>query len=578
MKAVSYKRIRLRTTLVGVVFGLLLAGIGAKAIHVQIVHGTWLSDKALQQYQKSLKTVGQRGTILDAKGRELAVSINLTSIAAYPARIKDKEATAAALAGILKIDRGQLTARLTQTDKPFIWLKRLVNPRKAEKVRKLAIEGLDFIPEHSRAYPNRSVAAQVIGFAGIDDRGLEGVEYLYNNRLKGDLGKYKILKDALGRKFNDPSGKNRSFRGHNLYLTIDRTIQYNVEKILLQTVNRYKARSAMGIVMAPQTGAILAMANVPLFNPNNHNQSPSWHWRNRTVADRFEPGSTMKIFSIAAALETGAFQANTRLYCENGEYSIGRNIIHDTKPHEWLTVTDIVRLSSNIGAVKVGEKIGPERLYATLKDFGFGTRTGINCPGETTGRLSPYKRWSEIDAGAISFGQGLSVSALQLAAATGAIANGGVLMRPYLVARVTDTRGREIETYGPRPIRRVVSAGTAAIVARMMQSVVENGTGTLGALAEYQASGKTGTAQKTAESGGYASDKFIASFVGFVPSEKPELVILVVVDEPEESHYGGTVAGPAFRKIAETTLDYLNIAPTRGHRNLIVSRESEATG
>jgi len=578
MKAVSYKRIRLRTTLVGVVFGLLLAGIGAKAIHVQIVHGTWLSDKALQQYQKSLKTVGQRGTILDAKGRELAVSINLTSIAAYPARIKDKEATAAALAGILKIDRGQLTARLTQTDKPFIWLKRHVNPRKAEKVRKLAIEGLDFIPEHSRAYPNRSVAAQVIGFAGIDDRGLEGVEYLYNNRLKGDLGKYKILKDALGRKFNDPSGKNRSFRGHNLYLTIDRTIQYNVEKILLQTVNRYKARSAMGIVMAPQTGAILAMANVPLFNPNNHNQSPSWHWRNRTVADRFEPGSTMKIFSIAAALETGAFQANTRLYCENGEYSIGRNIIHDTKPHEWLTVTDIVRLSSNIGAVKVGEKIGPERLYATLKDFGFGTRTGINCPGETTGRLSPYKRWSEIDAGAISFGQGLSVSALQLAAATGAIANGGVLMRPYLVARVTDTRGREIETYGPRPIRRVVSAGTAAIVARMMQSVVENGTGTLGALAEYQASGKTGTAQKTAESGGYASDKFIASFVGFVPSEKPELVILVVVDEPEESHYGGTVAGPAFRKIAETTLDYLNIAPTRGHRNLIVSRESEATG
>jgi len=578
MKAVSYKRIRLRTALVGAVFGLMLAGIGAKAIHVQIIHGTWLSDKALQQYQKSLKTVGQRGTILDAQGRELAVSINLTSIAAYPARIKDKEATAAALAGILKIDRGQLTARLTQTDKPFIWLKRHVNPRKAEKVRKLAIEGLDFIPEHSRAYPNRSVAAQVIGFAGIDGRGLEGVEYLYNNRLKGDQGRYKILKDALGRKFNDPSGKNRSIRGHNLHLTIDRTIQYNVEKILLQTVNRYKARSAMGIVMAPRTGAILAMANVPLFNPNNHNQSPSWHWRNRTVADRFEPGSTMKIFSIAAALETGAFQANTRLYCENGEYSIGRNIIHDTKPHEWLTVTDIVRLSSNIGAVKVGETIGPERLYATLKDFGFGTRTGVNCPGETTGRLSPYKRWSKIDAGAISFGQGLSVSGLQLAAATSAIANGGVLMRPYLVARVTDTRGREIEAYGPTPIRRVVSAGTAAIVARMMQSVVADGTGTLAALAEYQASGKTGTAQKTGENGGYASDKFIASFAGFVPSEKPELVILVVVDEPEESHYGGTVAGPAFRKIAETTLDYLNIAPTRGHRRLIVARESEATG
>jgi cell division protein FtsI (penicillin-binding protein 3) len=578
MKAVSYKRIRLRTALVGAVFGLLLAGIGAKAVHVQIVHGAWLSDKALRQYQKSFKTVGQRGTIFDAKGRELAVSINLTSIAAYPTRIKDKAATAAALAGILKIDRRQLTARLTQSNKPFIWLQRHVNPRKAEKVRQLAIEGLDFIPEHSRAYPHRSVAAQVIGFAGIDGRGLEGVEYLYNNRLKGDQGKYKFFKDALGRRFDDPSGDNRSIRGHNLYLTIDRTIQYNVEKILLQTVNRYKARSAMGIVMDPQTGAILAMANVPLFNPNDHNQSPNWYWRNRTVADRFEPGSTMKIFSIAAALETGAFRANTRLYCENGEYAIGRNIVHDTKPHEWLTVSDIVRLSSNIGAVKVGEKIGPERLYATLKEFGFGTRTGINCPGETTGRLAPYKRWSKIDAGAISFGQGLSVSALQLAAATGAIANGGVLMRPYIVARVTDTRGREIEAYGPEPVRRVVSAGTAAIVARMMQSVVGNGTGTLAALNEYQVSGKTGTAQKTDKSGGYASDKFIASFTGFVPSEKPELVILVVVDEPEESHYGGTVAGPAFRKIAETTLDYLNIAPAKGRRNLIVSRESEVKG
>jgi cell division protein FtsI (penicillin-binding protein 3) len=578
MKAVSYKRIRLRTALVGAVFGLLLAGIGAKAVHVQIVHGTWLSDKALRQYQKSFKTVGQRGTIFDAKDRELAVSINLVSIAAYPARIKDKAATAAALAGILKIDRRQLTARLTQSNKPFIWLQRHVNPRKAEKVRKLAIEGLDFIPEHSRAYPHRSVAAQVIGFAGIDGRGLEGVEYLYNNRLKGDQGKYKFFKDALGRRFDDPSGDNRSIRGHNLYLTIDRTIQYNVEKILLQTVNRYKARSAMGIVMDPQTGAILAMANVPLFNPNDHNQSPNWYWRNRTVADRFEPGSTMKIFSIAAALETGAFRANTRLYCENGEYAIGRNIVHDTKPHEWLTVSDIVRLSSNIGAVKVGEKIGPERLYATLKEFGFGTRTGINCPGETTGRLAPYKRWSKIDAGAISFGQGLSVSALQLAAATGAIANGGVLMRPYIVARVTDTRGREIEAYGPEPVRRVVSAGTAAIVARMMQSVVGNGTGTLAALNEYQVSGKTGTAQKTDKSGGYASDKFIASFTGFVPSEKPELVILVVVDEPEESHYGGTVAGPAFRKIAETTLDYLNIAPAKGRRPLIVSRESEVKG
>ena len=321
MKAASAHRIRLRTALVGIVFGLLLTGIGVKATYVQIVRGTWLSDKALRQYQKSLKTVGQRGTIFDSQGRELAVSIDLTSIAAYPSRIKDKTATAAALAGILKMDRRLLTDRLTREKRSFIWLKRHVAPREAEKIRKLAITGLDFIPERSRVYPHRSVAAQIIGFAGIDGRGLEGIEYLFNNRLKGDLGKYKIYKDALGRRFDKPSGSSRAIRGHNLYLTIDRTIQYQVEKILAQTVEQYAARSAMGIVMDPRTGAVLAMANVPLFNPNSYSRSTRWHWRNRTVSDRFEPGSTMKIFSIAAAIEAGAFSADTPLYCETVSYT-----------------------------------------------------------------------------------------------------------------------------------------------------------------------------------------------------------------------------------------------------------------
>ena len=577
MKAASYSRIRVRTTLIGVLFGLLFIVIGVKVTHVQIVHGTWLSDKALGQYQRSLKTVGQRGTIFDARGRELAVSVNLSSIAAYPARIKDKSEVAAKLSKILELDRRGLVAKLTGKNRSFIWLKRHVSPKEAAAIRQLDLKGLDFIPESSRVYPHRSVAAQVIGFSGIDGRGLEGVEYLFNSRLKGDLGKYKIYKDALGRRFDNPSGNSRGIRGHNLYLTIDRTIQYNVEKILTQTVKQFRAKSAMGIVMVPRTGAVLAMANVPLFNPNNYSQSTRWHWRNRAVADRFEPGSTMKIFSIAAAIESGAFIADSPLYCENGEYKIGRNVVHDTKPHEWLTITDIVRLSSNIGAVKVGEKIGAEQLYTALKEFGFGARTGINCPGETTGRLAPYKRWSKIDAGAISFGQGLSVSALQLASATSAIANGGTLMQPYVVARITDARGREIDTFGPRVLRQVVSPGTAASVARMMHTVVESGTGTLAALEGYQVSGKTGTAQKTDENG-YDNDKFIASFTGFVPSGNPELVILVVVDEPETQHYGGTVAGPAFRKIAETTLDYLNIIPEKGRKELIVFRESEAKG
>ncbi len=578
MKPDSYKRIRLRTAIVGIVFGLLIALIGTKAVYIQVVRGTWLSEKASRQYQKSLKAIGKRGTIFDSQGRELAVSIDLTSVAAYPARVIDVNATAAALSGVLKVDRRRLAGKLSQKSRSFIWLKRHVTPREAESIRRLNLAGIDFITEHSRVYPNRSVAAQIIGFAGIDGSGLEGIEYFFNSRLKGDFSKYKIFRDALGRGFEAPSGKSRGVVGHDLFLTIDRTIQYNVEKILLQTIRRYAARSAIGIVMVPQTGAILAMANVPLFNPNSYGQSTRWHWRNRAVADRFEPGSTMKIFSIAAAIESGALLPDSPLFCENGKYKIGRNIVHDTKPHEWLTITDIVRLSSNIGAVKVGEKIGSKFLYATLKEFGFGTRTGINFPGETTGRLASYKRWSKIDAGAISFGQGVSVSALQLATATGAIANGGVLMQPYIVKLVSDSKGREIDAFKPQAVRRVISPDTAAIIARMMRTVVENGTGTTAALDEYLVSGKTGTAQKIDQDGNYDKGKFIASFTGFVPSEKPELVILVVIDEPEKNHYGGIVAGPAFRKIAETTLDYLNIAPRKGRGKLMVSREGGAAG
>ena len=258
MRPVTHKRIRLRTAIVGFVFGLLVALIGTKAVYVQAVHGPWLSDKASRQYQKSLKTIGKRGTIFDSRERELAVSIDLASVAAYPSRVTDANATAAALSGVLKMNRRQLVHKLSQKNRSFVWLKRHVTPKEAESIRRLNLKGIDFIPEHSRVYPHRSVAAQVIGFAGVDGSGLEGIEYLFNSRLKGDLGKYKIFKDALGRSFETPSGKSGGVVGHNLFLTIDRTIQYNVEKILLQTVSRYDARSAIGIVMVPQTGAILA--------------------------------------------------------------------------------------------------------------------------------------------------------------------------------------------------------------------------------------------------------------------------------------------------------------------------------
>jgi cell division protein FtsI (penicillin-binding protein 3) len=331
--------------------------------------------------------------------------------------------------------------------------------------------------------------------------------------------------------------------------------------------------------MDPKTGAVLAMAHYPLFNPNNYGQFHKNDWRNRAITDPYEPGSTMKIFSAAAALESGIATPNSIFFCENGAYRIGKNIVNDVHSHGWLSLQQIVKYSSNIGAVKVGEMIGPEFHYKTLKHFGFGEKTDIDCPGETAGTLSSYKRWSRIDAGAISFGQGLSVSALQLVTATAAIANDGVLMRPFVVRSITDPNGHLIKEIQPRRVRRVMSIDSARTLNRIMQTVItRGGTGVQAALDGYTVCGKTGTAQKTDSSGTYAKGRYVASFVGFAPAEDPAVAILVVVDEPRGKYYGGSVAGPAFRNIAQETLSYLDIPPKKSSDNLTVSRQDRVHG
>ncbi len=579
MKTIRQPRyFRLRVSLVGLLFMAGLAVILGRAAYLQVIRGPALAQKASGQYAKTIHTVGKRGTIYDTQMRELAVSVESLSLAANPRMIEAPRRTARALAPVLKLKNRAVRARLA-SDRHFVWVKRQITPREVQTVKDMDIAGIDFVPEHSRYYPNRGLAAQLIGFTGIDGTGLEGIEYQFNAELTGRQQIFTVLKDAFGRGFETPEDIVRRDSGNNVVLTIDRTVQHVAERSLQQAVETHRAKSGIAVVMDPRTGDILALAHYPYFNPNNFKDFSREARRNRAVTDAFEPGSTLKLFSVAAALESGCCTPHTIFYCENGRYRIGTNVVHDTKKHGWLSLQRIVKFSSNIGAVKIGETIGPDTLHRTLTAFGFGRDTGLLFPGETGGSLAPARRWTRFDVAAVSFGQGVSVSALQLTAAVAAIANDGVLMKPRVVRAITDPRGRTVREFKPRAISRVISSQSAAHITRMMALVIaEGGTGTQAGLEGYSAGGKTGTAQKIGPSGTYADDLYVSSFVGFAPLENPRLAILVVMDEPRDGYYGGVVAAPVFRRIAQEVLGYLNVQPGKRTPRMTVSHRSEVTG
>jgi cell division protein FtsI (penicillin-binding protein 3) len=578
MKTDPSQKIRSRSVVVSLLFVALFGTIAGRAAQLQVVKGSWLSSRAERQYQHVLTITGKRGTIMDANGDPLAVSVQTTSIAADPRQIKDPYAAAVRLAPRLKLNRKALQQKLTGK-RHFVWLKREVAPEAVEAIRALKLEGLLYMPETSRVYPAKSQAGQLLGFAGIDGRGLEGVEFFYEKYLQAKSRRIQVSKDALGRGFDGTPEETGALNGNNVQLTIDRNIQFITEKALEKAVTDHAAKNGLAVVMAPDSGAILALAHYPYFNPNAFGEFQRDDWRNRAITDPFEPGSTMKIFSAAAAIDSGLVRADSIFYCENGTYRIGHNIVHDTKDHGWLSLQQIVKYSSNIGAVKVAETIGPKTLHDYLAAFGFGARTGIDCPGETPGRLTGYRSWSAIDTGTISFGQGVSASAVQLTAAAAAIANDGLLMRPYLVKAITDTDGQVVERRGPQVLRRVISPQTARTIQKIMHTVTTSGgTGEAAALDGYTVCGKTGTAQKIGADGHYAPAKYIASFLGFSPADTPALVILVVVNEPTKGHYGGEVAGPAFRTIAQESLHYLNIMPSNGIERFRVAMDDGVKG
>jgi cell division protein FtsI (penicillin-binding protein 3) len=555
------KYLRFRVVTIGIFFGLFLGAICAKAAYLQIYRGSWLSQLAADQYEASVKTSGKRGTIYDRKMSELAVSIQVTSIAAYPARLVDPAKTAAALAKPLNLDRSSLQ-RSFKSKKTFVWVKRQATPREVEKVKELNLGGIGFVPEYNRFYPKKTLAAQVIGFTGVDGAGLEGLEHFYDRSLKGAETEYTYLRDALGNRFVSNGANVPDFSGKNLILTIDQTVQFIAERTLEDTVTEFDADSGIAIVMEPKSGALLAIAQYPFFNPNAYREFKSANWRNRAITDAIEPGSTLKIFSATAAIEFGDSSPNTIFFCENGAYRIGRKVVRDVSAHGWLSLQQIVKYSSNIGAIKISEIVGAKHLFNTLMDFGFGAKTGIDCPGESPGSLSNYRQWTRMDTSAISFGHGMAASPLQLVTAVSAIANKGVLMKPYFVAAVTDQNNQTVQSFAPHVVRRVVSESTARKVATILKTVVaEGGTGTQAALQGFSVGGKTGTAKKIGPDGTYSDNDYIASFVGFTPVDNPAITVLVIINEPRKQYYGGVVAAPAFRRIAQETLNYLNVHP-----------------
>ncbi|MDU0460161.1 MAG: penicillin-binding protein [Geobacteraceae bacterium] len=561
MKDEREKWARVRIIMIGTVFGLMFLTVVGRAFYLQIMQHEELVRKAEKQHQHRVDLTPARGSILDRNGTPLAESIHMDSCYAEPKRIKDVDGTAAVLAPILGVPKQELVAKLS-INKSFTWVERWLPPDTAVRIKNMKLPGIGFVPESKRFYPNVETAAHVVGFTGRDPNGLEGIELKYDGTILGNTGYMITERDALGRNIAVKSTVVKdSSPGNSVVLTLDKTIQFIAEKELAKAVTESNAKGGMALVMEADTGKVLAMANYPTFNPNAYSRYSLSHLRNRVVVDSFEPGSTFKVFTIASALEAGVIKATDVYNCENGNYRIADRTIHDDHPHSRLTVSEIIKYSSNIGSAKIGFKLGEEKLSGYLRNFGFGGRTGIDLPGESSGYLK--RNWYGIDLATISFGQGVSLSAVQLVTAVSAIANGGTLMKPYLVERILDDSGKEVQRFEPQIVRRVISPETAQKVSRMMETVTgEGGTGTKAAVDGYRVAGKTGTAQKVDPvTRTYSASKRIGSFVGFVPADKPKLTIAVIIDEPQGIKYGGVVAAPAFKGIAQNTLAYLKITP-----------------
>jgi cell division protein FtsI (penicillin-binding protein 3) len=584
------KWIRLRMGILCGVMGLGLGGIVSTAFRVQVEDGPVWRETAEKQRQRRLHIEPKRGTIYDRNGTALAVSVEVPSVSADTVEMlrgvegeKAQEATlrdaSMRLAEALSLDAADVYRKLAARPR-FVWLKRRISGDEAAAVRALArpkapakpVRGLTIEGEGKRYYPGRGLAGPVLGFVAPDGEGKDGIELALDDELRGRVEEIKGLRDRSGRLlFSEGASDEQALQGHDVYLTLDEGIQHVAERELDAAKRTHETKGGALVVVDPNTGDILALASTPGYNPNDYTESDVESRRDRAISDRFEPGSVMKVFAVAAAIAAGTLKPTESIYCEKGAYQLGPVRIHDTHQHGWLNPTQILAKSSNIGSAKIGLTLGEPKLYAAYRRFGFGEPTGLPLPGEASGVLRPRGRpWYDVETGNASFGQGVSVTAVQLAMAFSAIANGGRLLEPVLVRKVKDGRGRVVREGATRVRREAVPPPIARLVAEMLTAVTEEGgTAVEAAVPGFRVAGKTATAQKAdPATGRYSMDKYTSSFVGFVPAERPRIVVAVVLDEPMIGQYGGDLAGPVFRRVAEASLRYLGVPPSGAHAKL----------
>ena len=544
------RRIRLLVAVFAVVFGLTLL----RAFWLQGVRAQAFGRMAASQHRQTVTVAANRGTIYDSTGVQLAIGEQAITVYADPLQIKDAIKVAPVVARILRLDPKQVYERLSDRTHGFVYVARKADAVRAARLQRWHITGLGFYPEERRFYPQHSIAAQVLGYAGVDNHGLSGLEVALDKSLAGREGRETLVRDPFGHVLDSVVSK-AARDGSDVSLTIDHNIQAQAESVLRETVRRWGAKDATAIVLDPHTGAVLAMAVAPTYDANSFPAVPRDEQRNRALTDTYEPGSTFKLVTVAGALSTGIVTPRTAFTLPY-EIQVADRRIHDAEPRgtETMSVATILSKSSNVGAITLAQLLGKNRLASWISRFGFGHPTGIDFPGESQGIVLPPGKWSGSTIGNVPIGQGIAVTPMQMASAYAAIANGGTWVRPHLVERVGDGLPR------PAVTRRIVTPWIARELTSMLQNVVLDGTGTLAQIPGYHVAGKTGTAAKP-DSHGYSTSKYVASFVGFAPATRPRVVVLVAVDEPHGGIFGGVVAAPAFKAIMQQTLQYVSAPP-----------------
>lgn len=540
--------------------------LALRSASLQVLPNSRLKTLRERQFRTVVTLPARRGAITDRQGRELALSTTAYSIYADPKIIESRRWVARQLGKELGQNPALIYAKIRDPQRRFVWIQRKVDPALADKIKAMDIRGLSLVQEWRRVYPNESILAHTLGFLGSEEQPLEGLELQYDERLRGNLKKVMVRRDARGRPLiADGLLFQQNPDGHDLRLTIDSEIQYMLESELQAAVAEFQADSAVGIVLDAQTSAVRAMATVPTFDANKAMKTSADFRRNRAITDAFEPGSTMKTFVVAGALREKKLQPNTKYFCENGSFKVADRIVREADVHHkfgWLTAGEILAVSSNIGAAKIAFQSGEENLRQTLADFGFGARLSVDLPGEARGSLQPLP-WRQHLLSNVAFGHGVSVTPLQMANAYAAAVNGGMLNQPYIVESIRDMDSGTVTESAPHPIRRVLTPEESAQMRLMLMGVTSaGGTGTSAKVNGFLVGGKTGTAQKAKpKGGGYVNGGYVSSFAGFIPAHDPRFVIYVAVDQPRKAYYGAQVAAPIFSKIASYAVRKEGLAP-----------------